>query len=104
MFVIIILGILDILSGIVLLTYSSFLLFHGFAGYLGAYSLFKGMISFLSSVGMKYYFDWMGIVDIITGVALLLVTRGVSSGIIQTIGAIAILKGLYSFLRGFFKV
>ena len=101
---IIILSILDIFSGLILLTYSSLLLFHNFIGYMAAYSLFKGLLSFLSSIGMGYYFDWMGIIDVIAGVILLLLMWGFSFGFIQTVGAIAMLKGAYCFLRGFFKV
>lgn len=101
---VIILSILDVFSGLILLTYSSILFFHNFVGYMVAYSLFKGMISFLSSIGMGYYFDWMGIIDIIIGFMLLLLMWGFSFSFIQTIGAVAILKGMYSFFRGFFKV
>jgi hypothetical protein len=71
---------------------------------MAAYSLLKGVLSFLSSIGIGYYFDWMGVIDIITGFVLLLLMWGFSFGFIKTIGAIAILKGIYSFLRSFFKV
>lgn len=99
-----ILSILDIFSGLIVFTYSSLLLFHSFVGYMAAYSLFKGVASFLSSIGMGYWFDWMGVIDIITGFMLLLLMWGFSFGFIKTIGIIAILKGIYSFLRAFFKV
>jgi hypothetical protein len=71
---------------------------------MAAYSLFKGLTSFLSSIGMGYYFDWMGIIDMITGVGLVFLMWGFSFGFLYTIGIVAILKGAYSFLRGFFNI
>lgn len=100
----VILSILDMFSGLILLTYGSISLFHSFVSYMAAYSLLKGVISFLSSIGMGYYFDWMGIIDMIGGIALLFLMWGFSFGFIQTIGAIVILKGAYCFIRSFFKV
>jgi len=101
---VIILSILDVFSGLILLTYGSFTILHGFIGYMAAYSFFKGAISFLSSIGMGYYFDWMGIIDVITGFVLLLLMWGFSFGFIPTIGVVATLKGMYSLLRGVFKI
>jgi hypothetical protein len=91
-------------SGLILLTYSSISLFHSLVGYMAAYSLLKGVISLLSSIGIGYYFDWMGTIDIIGGIMLLLLMWGFSFGFIQTVGVIVILKGAYCFIRSFFKV
>jgi hypothetical protein len=100
----IILSVLDVFSGLILLTYGSFTILHGFVGYMAAYSFFKGVLSFLSSIGMGYYFDWMGIIDAITGVMLLFLMWEFSFGFISTVGIIATLKGVYSLLRGVFKI
>jgi hypothetical protein len=71
---------------------------------MAAYSLFKGIFSLLSSIGIGYYFDWMGIIDMITGIMLLLLMWGFYFNFIQTIGIVASLKGLYCLLRGLFKI
>ncbi|MCD6478178.1 MAG: hypothetical protein J7K87_04200 [Candidatus Aenigmarchaeota archaeon] len=82
-----ILGVIDILAGLCLLYPSlfSFMIF-----YVGIIVLLKGLMSFLSSVLNNYWFDWMGIVDIIVGVALLIGLR------IPHLWLVPILKGLYS--------
>jgi hypothetical protein len=102
--IILIMSILDLLSGAVLITNGDFLFFSSIVSYMAAYSLFKGVLFLLSSFGMGYYFDWMSAIDIITGIGLLLLMWGFSFGFFYTIAVIALLKGAYSFLRGFFRI
>lgn len=99
-----ILSLLDIFSALFLLFFKNLYILHGLIGFMAVYSLLKGFFSFLSSVGMRYYFDWMGIVDVLVGISLFLTMWGFPSVFFQTIGVIALLKGIYSILRAVFKI
>ncbi len=62
------LGLVDIIAGIIMVypeIFSSVLFYFGFI------VLLKGIFSFASSAMKNYWLDWMGIVDIITGMIIL---------------------------------
>lgn len=65
--------------------------------------LLKGAFSILSSLGVGYWFDWMGWIDVIAAGALLLFAFGIPAEVFTTLAWIVIFKGVYSFLRGLFK-
>jgi len=70
-----------------------------FANYFAFIFLIKGLFSFLSSWSMRYFFDWMGIVDIVVGVVFGLMSFGLFFGFYSTVGWIVLLKGIYSIIR-----
>jgi len=88
--ILLILGLVDIFAGVTILfpeTFSSLALI------LGVTVLLKGIFSFGSAVLNSYWLDWMGILDIITGIFLL---TGFS---IQYFWILPLIKGLYTILR-----
>jgi len=93
-----ILSIIDLLAG-------SLLLFnlHFFLNYITAIVALKGLFSIFSSLGAGYWFDWMGFVDILTAIALLLFSFGVPATFFTTIAWIIIFKGIYCLIRSVFK-
>ena len=66
-----VLSIIDVVAG-------GFLLLHApvFANYFAFIFLIKGLFSLLSSWSMRYFFDWMGIVDVIVGIVFGLMSFG----------------------------
>lgn len=89
------LGLLDTLSG-TFIVYPNLL--PGAIGFMAAYSLLKGGFSWIISIGAGYYTDWMGTVDIIAGLTLLLMFFQISFSFFFILGIVAALKGLYCFV------
>lgn len=87
-----VLGLVDILAGISIV-YPNLL--GSFLFYIAFYSLGKGIISIVISLGAGYYADWMGFADIITGAVLALTVFGISFDFFLYIGVFAIIKGIY---------
>jgi len=88
--ILLILGLVDILAGAAILfpeTFSSLTLI------LGVTVLLKGIFSFGSAVLNNFWLDWMGAMDIITGLMLL------TGFFIQYFWVLPVLKGLYTILR-----
>ena len=46
--------------------------------YLAFFSISKGVWSIFSSFALGYYFDWMGAVDLIAGISLILINFNVT--------------------------
>jgi len=90
----IILSVIDILAGGFLLVSAPV-----FANYLAFIFLAKGLFSLLSSFSMRYFFDWMGFIDVIVGIAFGLMSFGMFFGSYSFIGWIVLLKGIYSLAR-----
>ena len=82
-----ILGMLDILCGIMII-YP----FHGVAALVAILILLKGLISIISSAASKWYFDYLGWIDVIAALLILLNINFVF------FAALPILKGLYSII------
>jgi len=89
-----ILGVVDIIVGVLLITRPEF----SFIRFLGLFSLGKGVWSIFSSMIMGYFLDWMGALDVLSGISLLMLHAGSSSGIFTILGISILLKGLYSLL------
>jgi hypothetical protein len=87
-----VLGLVDVLAGISIV-YPNLL--GSFLFYMAFYSLAKGIISIIISLGAGYYADWMGVVDIATGTVLALTVFGISFNFFFYIGIFAIIKGIY---------
>lgn len=94
MVIVLILGIIDAVAG-------GFLLVNApvFANYFAFIFIIKGLFSILSSFSMRYFFDWMGYVDVVVGIVFGLMSFGLFFGFYSTIGWIVLLKGIYSIIR-----
>ena len=69
--------------------------FHQIFIYMSIFYLLKGMWSLVSSLAAGYFYDWMGALDFIAGIALLLIFYGTVLNFFWIIGIAHILKGLY---------
>jgi uncharacterized membrane protein HdeD (DUF308 family) len=86
--ILVILGFFDIIVGLSLL-------FHNFlAFYIGIIILIKGVSSVIGSFAAKYFFDFMGFIDLIAGVILLLNLS------IPWFWILPMIKGIYSLVAG----
>jgi len=66
--------------------------------YMSIIYILKGVWSMISSIAAGYYFDWMGGLDFIIGITLLLIFSGVTFSFFWIIGLAHILKGIYTLL------
>lgn len=99
-----ILGILDLIGGIILglsgmIPYTE----NGFVFMIGIILVFKGIISYLSGAAKGFFLDFMGILDIIAGFMLIMATWGFMLFFFVYFGILMILKGTYSMLIGLLK-
>ncbi len=96
MSIFIVLSVLDMLAGFLILIRKDF----GFAIFgFGLFMLIKGAYSFFTAVSSGYWLDWMGAVDMIAGICLMLIYAGFTPTALLTIGGIVIAKGAYSLVR-----
>ena len=93
------LSLLDIIAGITVLFSVKFL-----AGYMAYVIFFKGLISMASKLKEGKYFEWMGIIDVIAGLVLALMSFNIESLIFVIVGWLILLKGLYCFIRTIFNI
>jgi len=93
-------ALIDILGGLAILDKSFAIL----VIYLAYAHIVKGGFSLLGSILSGYFFDWMGAVDLIGGIVLLLINWHISLGFFPTVGWILIGKGIYTFFRWLFHV
>lgn len=87
-----ILGLIDILAGIMLIIRPEL----SFLRFLAFFCLGKGIWSLFSCFAMGYFTDWMGGIDTLAGICLFLLSKGTSFGIFSIVGVVMIVKGLYS--------
>ncbi|MEM7815856.1 MAG: hypothetical protein QXN71_01920 [Candidatus Aenigmatarchaeota archaeon] len=94
-----ILGILDLIAGISL-AISGFVPLTAVSLILGIGIIltFKGIISYLLAAGNGFYFDILGILDIISGIFLIIAFYGTALGFAVWFGVAMILKALWSIL------
>ncbi len=88
--IVVILSILDVIGGSLLM----FQIGGTLAIVFGLFHFFKGIFSIASSLSVGYFFDWMGWVDLITGLGLFLFSENVF--VLSSFGIITLLKGVYS--------
>jgi uncharacterized membrane protein HdeD (DUF308 family) len=93
------LSLLDIIAGITVLFSVKFL-----AGYMAYVIFFKGLVSTASKLKEGKYFEWMGIIDVIAGLVLALMSFNIESLIFVIVGWLILLKGLYCFIRTIFNI
>jgi len=96
--IVFILSAIDLLAGSLLLLNLNLLL-----NYIAVIIFFKGFFSVISSLGLGYWWDWMGWIDVITAIALALFSFGFPASIFTYVAYIVIFKGSYSMLRGLFN-
>ena len=96
-----ILGIVDVIGGILL----GMSLLPGAGGnpilfWFGVVFLLKGLYSLLTAMGSGFYFDILGMMDIVSGIFLFLATWSIINEIFLYLGIGMIIKGIYSMLMG----
>ena len=96
-----ILGIVDLvagtmlgMSGIIGLDGNSLVLF------LGLLMIVKGIVSYLAGAAKGFYMDFMGILDLVSGIMLILAFYGFVLFFFPYIGLLLLLKGVYSMIMG----
>lgn len=98
MLIVKIFGTLDLLAGVILL----FNIHNPLTNIFVFYCIMKGIWSIISSIAASYYFDWMGLTDLLNGICLLLVRFNIFfPNLFKIVGVIMIIKGLYIILSGF---
>jgi hypothetical protein len=99
-----VLGILDLIGGI-LLGISGFVPYTGsdFVSAIGVILILKGIISYLSGAAKGFYLDFMGVLDAIAGIMLVLAATGFVVFFFTYIGILLALKGIYSVIMGLLK-
>ena len=92
-----ILGMVDVIAGGILALFGLPLLRgNGFVLSLGILMLIKGVISYLLACANRFYFDVMGVLDLIAGALLLMVVYGIGLFFFPYVGILVIIKGIYS--------
>jgi hypothetical protein len=92
-----ILGIFDLIVGAAL-TVSGFvpLTASGIIFAIGIIVALKGALSYLMAAGSGFYFDFLGILDMLSGIFLILAVYGTVLGFFVWFGVAMILKALWS--------
>jgi len=88
------LAFIDILSGIFLFSHPGFLVRLVF--YLGIICLMKGGWSLMTALTSKFYFDFLGFLDVIAGASLILIHFNHIFAFFTIIGIMMIVKGIWS--------
>jgi len=92
-----ILGIIDLIAGIALaLTGFVPLAASGLILAIGVILALKGGISYLAAAGAGFYFDVLGVLDLLSGIFLILAFYGTVLGFFVWFGVAMILKALWS--------
>ncbi|NCO97433.1 MAG: hypothetical protein GW780_03640 [Candidatus Aenigmarchaeota archaeon] len=86
------LAIIDLIAGLLLITRPEF----GFVRIIGLIVLGKGVWSIVTSGLLGYFTDWMGMIDTLAGVGLLVMYGGGSFPLLALLGVVIIFKGLFS--------
>jgi len=99
-----ILGVLDLIGG-TLLGISGFIPYtgSGFIFTLGIVFTVKGIISYLAGAAKGFFLDFMGVLDLIAGIMLVLAVYGFVLFFFPYIGILLIIKGFYSLVIGLVK-
>lgn len=99
--ILLVLGILDMISGSVLSLSTTFDMVGNSMVFLFAVIfIIKGLWSLLASISAGFYFDLLGLTDILASILLFLANVGLVHNFFIYIGIIVVLKGIYSFVMG----
>jgi len=99
MLIVAFLSVIDIFGGLFVINNHMFLFVKNFITYFVFYFILKGFWSLATSLGSGYLFDWLGVIDLLLGIILLLMGNNISFGFFYIIGWAEIAKGGYCFLR-----
>jgi len=92
---IVLIGILDIIAGIIIFFSSSWhLTSNSVIAFLTFFYFCLGIWSLAINIMRKNFFDWRGIIDIISAVSLLLIYYGSVYEIFGILGIVIVIKGL----------
>jgi len=94
------LNIIDLCSALILYFGPSFPLIGAYTIYFAYALLIKGTLSVFGSFPLGI-FDWMGILDLLAGLSLLLISFGVNFKIFYIIALLYIFKVAYTWIRSF---
>lgn len=99
-----ILGVLDLIAG-ALLGFSGMFTYagSGFVMVIGIILLIKGIGSYLAAAANAFFFDFMGILDIVSAIMLILATFGFVVFFFPYFGIFMVIKGVYSIAMGLIK-
>lgn len=93
------LSVIDLFGAVLILNGPKTFLIGSFIIYFAYMLLAKGVISIASSIGSNYYFDWLGVTDVIAGITLILISYNVSFSFFQVIGYWILFKACYCLMR-----
>lgn len=86
------LAIIDLITGLLLIIRPEFALVKT----IGWFVLGKGVWSIVSSVAFGYFTDWMGMIDTLAGLSLILIHNGHPLAVMTFLGVVVLFKGIYS--------
>ena len=66
------------------------------------FHVFKGTLSLIGSLFSRYYYDWMGAIDVLSGIAVVFRGTGILTGFFHFMMILLLIKGIYTFIRGLF--
>lgn len=97
----VVLGLIDIIIGIVL-ALSGVVKFTGssLVFYIAVIAIIKGIYSILAAMAGRFYFDFLGVLDLLSGIFLYFATTGTVLSFFLYVGIIMIIKGFYSTIMG----
>lgn len=90
-------SLLDI-TGALIILFNFAAALHSLLLYFGSMVLFKGIMSVIYSLQNRFYFDFLGWVDVLSGLLMLLIFAGMPAGFVWIFGALLLAKGVWSFL------
>ena len=64
------------------------------------FHIIKGALSLLGSISSGYFFDWMGGIDLLAGIAVLFRGTNLLTTFFSIVMILLIIKGLYTLTRG----
>ena len=91
-------AIVDVIGGL-LLIFDWVSAFHTLLFYFGVIMLVKGLWSVFDCIRKKFYFDFLGWIDVVSGATMLLIFFGWSLSFLWFLGIIILIKGLWSMLN-----
>ena len=97
----IVLSLIDLIAGLVLLLCEMFSYADSyFVGILGVVIMLKGLWSIATAATSNFYFDIAGMLDVVSGIFIILTTFSIFVHFFVYAGIALILKGAYSMIMG----
>ena len=100
----VILGLLDLIAAVILLVGGQpYLPGSGFAATMGVILLLKGAWFAVNSAGAKDWIGFRNIIDMISGVLLIMIFFGIFHPLFAVAGALMLIKGAWYLIEGLIK-